>query len=507
VPRAQKRAKPKAKKRSELAEKLNRVLRKQPSVKAGERVGVAVSGGADSVGLLRVLLELRAELGIVPVVLHFNHQLRGRASDADEQFVKKLAEQHGLEFFVGRADVAGRKNRERENLEAVARKSRYAFFEKLQSEGQITKIAVAHTADDQAETVLAHILRGTGLSGLRGIHPQTPVVFRPLLGMRGKELRAYLKTLKQSWREDATNRDTRRTRARIRKKLLPLLEKDFNPGVVEHLCQLAELAREDEAYLGKQAELRVELLAEYEAGEMRIPTFELLHTRKQLAASEVGGRSAFEIAADNLALSKRMVRRLVEIVKQRSGQLSAAHVDAVLELAAQKDSGKIMYLPGGVELRREKELLRFRAAGKAAESSAKKEPQEYAYKIDLKGGPVELQLVELSCVLRFREIDWPAEGGETREIGAVLDVARLRQPLVLRNWKPGDAMRPRGHQKAHTVARLLNEKSVSRWEKQKWPVLASGEEIAWVRGLAESAEFAAGPETRRAVLISEERLL
>jgi len=507
VPRAKKRTKAKSKKRSELAEKLNRVLRKRGLVKAGERVGVAVSGGADSVALLQVMLELRPALGIVLVVVHFNHQLRGRASDADEKFVKRLAERHGFEFVSDRADIAGRTNHERGNLEDVARRARYAFFEKLQGAGRVTKVAVAHTADDQAETVLAHILRGTGLSGLRGIHPQTPVVFRPLLEVRRKELRTYLKALKQTWREDATNRDTTRTRARIRKKLLPFLEKDFNPGVVEHLCQLAELAREDEAYLGKQVDLQVDILAEREPGGMRIPTFELLHARKQSVASELRGPSAFEIAGSNLALSKRMVRRLVEIVKPRSGQLSASHVNRVLELAAQKESGKITRLPGGIEVRREKSLLRFRAVTETQKSGEATDPSEYAWKIDLRNGQAELRLVELSCLLHFREIDWPAEGGETREIGAVLDLARLRQPLIVRNWKPGDRMRPRGHRKAHSLARLLNEQSISRWDKKKWPVLESSEKVAWVRGLAESEEFAAGPETRRAVLISEEPLL
>jgi tRNA(Ile)-lysidine synthase len=112
--------------------------------------------------------------------------------------------------------------------------------------------------------------------------------------------------------------------------------------------------------------------------------------------------------------------------------------------------------------------------------------------------------VELSYELHFRVIDWPREGRETIETGAVLDRARLRVPLVVRNWRPGDAMRPLGHQKRHKLARLLNEKAVSRWEKKTWPVLTSGGELAWVRGLPVSAELAAGAKTRKAVLITEE---
>src|SRR5579883_2957662 len=198
----------------DFVQSLGVVLRRKFGVTAGERIGLGVSGGADSVALLRLMAELREKLGIVPCVAHFNHQLRGKAADADEKFVAKLAAQHGLEFFVERANVAA-----------------------LVKEGHLKRVAVAHTADDQAETVLAHILRGTGIAGLGGIHPEADCVFRPLLTMRRAGLRAYLRSLRQAWREDRTNKDVTRTRARIRMQLLPMLEKRFNPAVVEHLCQ------------------------------------------------------------------------------------------------------------------------------------------------------------------------------------------------------------------------------------------------------------------------------
>ena len=139
--------------------------------------------------------------------------------------------------------------REKLNLEDAARRARYGFFAQLVEDGSVTRVAVAHTADDQAETVLAHILRGTGLAGLGGIHPVAGHIVRPLLQTRRAELRAYLRSKKQTWREDATNQDTARTRARIRKKLLPLLEREFQTRVVEHLASLAKLARADEQFL------------------------------------------------------------------------------------------------------------------------------------------------------------------------------------------------------------------------------------------------------------------
>src|SRR5215475_15159116 len=270
-----------------LAARLFGSIHEQASVRPGDRVGVAVSGGADSVALLLLLLELREKLGIVLSIVHFNHKLRGKASDADEKFVAKLAGEHRLEFHSASADVAKKAKKERANLEDAGRRARYDYFRSLVESGVCTRIAVAHTADDQAETVLGHILRGTGLAGLSGIHPVAGPIFRPLLTMRRSELRAYLRRKKQSWREDATNRDTKRMRARIRKKLLPLREKQFQPGIVERLATLADLAREDEAFLDALVEDKFATIVHKSDGEFRIAIAELCETGKKRFDTEL----------------------------------------------------------------------------------------------------------------------------------------------------------------------------------------------------------------------------
>src|SRR5258708_15021341 len=171
-------------KRHELVESLRISLCKRFGVCAGQRIGVGVSGGADSVALLRLFVELREALGVVVCVAHFNHKLRGKASEADEKFVAKLAAQHGLAFLVASENVAAKAKRERANLEDAARRARYAFFDQLVKKGRVSRVAVAQTADDHAETVLSQIIRGTGLEGLPEIIPQPRHVFRPLLGSR-----------------------------------------------------------------------------------------------------------------------------------------------------------------------------------------------------------------------------------------------------------------------------------------------------------------------------------
>jgi tRNA(Ile)-lysidine synthase len=511
--------------RESLAGRLLSALKKQEVFRAGERIGVAVSGGADSVALLLLLLELREELGIVLSVAHLNHKLRGRAANGDEKFVAKMAAKHGLTLYAESADVAAKVRREKANLEDAARRARYDFFSRLVEQGKVDRVATAHTADDQAETVLAHILRGTGLAGLGGIHPQTESVVRPLLQVRRAELRAYLRTRKQRWREDATNRDTTRMRARIRKKLLPLLERDFQAGVVEHLGTLSQFAQEDEEFLEWMARERCEEIAKRDASKARIAIADLLlpwkrgdlsreHTERKESTKntketddekkEGGGRFA--------ALTKRIIRRLIEERKKGTGQITAGHIALVMELARSGENGKTLQLPGGLDMRREHDDLVFRAEEHTEKHGLRRNnpagPQNYEYKIDLrKNDAATLRVPEAGCVLRLRVIDWPAEREETTKLGTVLDRDRLRSTLVLRNWRPGDKLQPTGHQKPHKLKRLFNKNRISRWEREGWPVMTSGGIVIWARGFPGAAGFVAGEGTRKGILIAEDNTL
>jgi len=484
---------------------LLRHIRKRELLRAGERAGVAVSGGADSVALLRLLMELRAELGVVLSVVHFNHKLRGKASEKDEAFVAGLAEKFGLTLHVGHGDVKKKAKQEKRNLEDAARRARYAFFKKLTEGGLVDAVATAHTADDQAETVLAHILRGTGLAGLAGIHPVTSDgIVRPLLETRRDELRKYLRAKKQTWREDATNKDTSRQRARMRKKLMPLLEKEFNPKAVEHLCKLAELAREDEALVSELAEANCRALTTERAGGKGIEARNILRPALGVFPNTEHAEFTEKKRQGPRALSARMVRLLVDEYKEAGSEIAAIHVEAVLRLAENGENGKALQLPGGVDVRRDDDWLVFRP--QPARDAKNKELIQFEYPVTLRdSNDVNVAVKEISCVIRIRSIDWPATQRETIRKGwAALDRDKLQAALTLRSLRPGDRMRPEGHRGTHKLKRLLNEKRISRWEREGWPVLESGENIVWARGFV-AAEFSATRETRRAILVSEEK--
>jgi tRNA(Ile)-lysidine synthase len=253
-----------------LAQSVLGYIHKHDLLRPGDRVGIAVSGGADSVALLRLMLELQDELGIVVSVVHLNHKLRGAESDADEEFVSSLAATHCLEIFAESSDIKRHAAQKKLSLEAAAREARYEFFSRaLQS--AVNPVATAHTLDDQAETVLLKLMRGAGTRGLAGIYPQraitkgdldldltaiskNPAIIRPLLGSRRSQVREYLAEIRQTWREDASNQDLRHTRNRIRREILPLLEQKVSSAVCETLAESAEIARAEEVYWAREVE-------------------------------------------------------------------------------------------------------------------------------------------------------------------------------------------------------------------------------------------------------------
>jgi tRNA(Ile)-lysidine synthase len=230
-----------------------------PEAWTDEGVLIAVSGGADSVALLRGLAAIADGRVSQLCVAHLNHRLRGAEGDEDADFVQELATELALPAVIGDADVQA-EQRGGEGVEAAARRVRYRFLRAEAERRGFRYVAVGHTADDQAETVLHRLLRGTGVRGIAGmprVRTLSPAVslIRPLLGCRREELREYLRAIDQTWREDRTNDDPRYTRNRLRKRLIPFLEEEFGPQVVSSICRTAQLAGESQSLLAGETVL------------------------------------------------------------------------------------------------------------------------------------------------------------------------------------------------------------------------------------------------------------
>jgi len=478
----------------ELAERLLKTIRKQGTIRAGDRVAVAVSGGADSVALLCLLLELRPELGTVLSVAHVNHKLRGEESDEDERFVAKLAGQHGLERHVCVAPVDGSHRPEKgseigsgisSGIEAAARELRYGFFRQLAREGRVTKIATAHTLDDQAETVLLRIFRGTGIRGLSGIHPR--IVFedqghafgelvRPLLGFRRVTLQEFLRQQGQSWREDSSNRDIAFLRNRVRHRLLPVIAEEFGEAAIEHMGELAEIARaEEEQWSGGGGQWPASF--EYPAPSTR-----------QAASLPLGPLLALPLAAQ-----RRLVRAWLE-VNAPDLCISFRRIEEALELAGEAAGGKAE-MPSGWNLRRGRQELWLESEA----FNGRNEATDYEYALPVPG---TVEVPELGARVEARMVD--ADGVPQDERGQLLDLERMPKEVLIRNWRAGDRFWPAHRAAARKVKELLSDRHATGAQKKLWPVaVAAGCGLVWMRGFAVPAAFRAAAGASKAIWIRE----
>jgi tRNA(Ile)-lysidine synthase len=444
---------------SSFAQSVLAAIRKKELVRAGDQVGLAVSGGADSIALLRVMLELREELGTVLKVVHFNHRIRGAAADADQEFVKAVAERHGLEFIAATADTPAHRAQHKLSLEASGRSLRYKFFAEQIANGRVSKVATAHTLDDQAETLLLRLVRGTGLRGLRGVHDQTAEgIIRPLLHVRRTEIEQYLNSIGQAWCEDATNADTHHTRNRIRHELLPLLARDFNPQIADTLARTAEVLTADEEYLNTETRRLLPLLV--------------------LPGKPVrgGGRAVTDdgIAIDIQKLQSQPLalrRRIIRCVAEDLGvHLDQQQVEEVLGLGTNQKlhiNSDWRTQRGARELRFERETERARP---------------YCYPLALPG---EVSVGEMNIKVRasLKPLDTAKHRG-TLDGQSLSPSAGLvvRTDLIVRSWRAGDRFQQAHAAREHKVKELLNEIQVPASQRSLWPVIEADGQIVWLYG-------------------------
>jgi tRNA(Ile)-lysidine synthase len=447
----------------ELADRLWKTIRKQELINAGDRLAVAVSGGADSMALLLLLLELRSELGIVLSIAHVNHRLRGEESDADERFVIEFAKRHNLEVHAQKSPLSCPPA---SGIEAAARKLRYDFFRQLARDSKVSKIATAHTLDDQAETILLRILRGTGIRGLSGIHPRLvfeDLVFedrghtfgeivRPLLGFRRAELEAFLRERGQEWREDSSNRDQAFLRNRVRHRLLPLLKENFGSTTAENLADLAEIARAEEEH--------------WQAGHPEIHGFDSLGNTEK-APLAVGSLLTLPVAAQ-----RRLIRAWLEM-NFRNRNASFRLIEELRDLAG-GPAGNKLELPGGHFVRRTQRDLCFEPAGTQHESV------HYEYRLPVPG---EVEIREIG--IRIKAVLAERKNVPETEREQLLNPARLPSELIVRNWSAGDRFWPAHTKAAKKVKELLSDRHISGAEKGRWPVaVAEGLGLVWMRGFS-----------------------
>ncbi len=424
----------------------------------GARVLCAVSGGADSMCLLSLLLSLREERGLEVAAAHFEHGLRGEESLRDMAFVEDWCREHGVPCVTERGDTRALAAAEHLSLEEAARRLRYEFLERTAEALGCERIATAHTADDNAETVLLNLVRGSGAAGLSGIPPRRGRIVRPLLETERAEVLAYLEARKVPHVEDASNGDEAFRRNRLRRAVLPLL-RELNPGVNAALGRTAALLREDEAFLDG---LAADWLRQHFDGES-LPLTALNALPPPLAS--------------------RAVRRLCP------QSLSAVQTEAALRFAAGTELG-FLDLPG-LRLRREQGRL-YLGGGKSL---------SFAPRRIVPGTATDFP--ELGLRLRAEEIfgDGPEINSQFKTF--CLSCETIRGDLVCTGRRPGDRMRPQGRGLTKSLKALFTEAGLTQAERDRALVFRDGEGILAVWPLALDERAAPAPGGKRLLLTVE----
>jgi tRNA(Ile)-lysidine synthase len=452
---------------SAVLERVLQTISRYSMLAAGARVGVAVSGGADSVCLLHLLREAAPRFGLTLSVAHFNHKLRGAASDEDERFVAQVAADAGLAFYRADADLS----ETRGNLEQAARRARGSFLAGLIRDGCVDRIALGHTRDDQAETVLFRLMRGSGLAGLAGIYPATAEGFiRPLIGVTRAEVERYLHGHKIRWRDDASNRDPRFARNRIRRELLPQLQREWNPQLGEALARLADLAQEEESWWRAEVDRLAQESIFHRSGGVEMP--------------------APTLAGLPRAAARRLVRRAIEQAKDDLRRIEFEHVEGVLDLATRRAGEGRLRLPALVATRSHDWIRLARPVVlRAIEPVSVTIPGIYA----LSGGDAEIHL----------ELTERGRTAACATLRAELCLRRVPLGLELRGWRPGDHYRPVGQSRDQKVKEMFQSARVPSWKRRFWPILTSGDKILWAREFGAAADFATGEDPGPVVRIWE----
>lgn len=437
-----------------LLHNFEQTISKHALFSSGDTLVVAISGGADSTALLDMLVRLPL-MKLNLVAAHLNHNLRGAESDTDQEFCRELASRYAIAFETKLIDVRKISVEGQTNLEDAGRQARIEFLDEVRRKYNAAAVVLAHHADDQAETVLMRLLRGSGMTGLAGMsYCNARNYVRPLLDVSRSEIEQYLRERGLDWREDASNRDTVYMRNSIRHELLPFLER-YNPAVRSRLAATASLIREDNALLEELTEKSFDRSCRLEEGRVAC--------------------SITQIRSFTPALQRRVMRHAI---KQLTGSLVGVclhHVEALCELVASERPNSRLSLPQQITAVREYGSLFFMRMETDATFETDFELVVYEpgfYKLP-SGGSI---IIESGATA-------PDKADACR---AEFDPVKTPFPWLFRNVHPGDRMRPLGMHGRKKVKDIFIDRKVPLSERKRIPLLFCGDDLIWIAGVCVS---------------------
>ncbi|ASS73806.1 tRNA lysidine(34) synthetase TilS [Tumebacillus algifaecis] len=459
----------------------------------GDRVLVAVSGGVDSCVLLDVLVKLQARWELDLAVVHVDHGLRGEASASDADFVRKRAAHYGLPCYVGAFDVGAYASAHKLSIQAAAREVRYAYFKEIAQQTGRTKLVTAHHADDQAETVLMRILRGTATRGLTGIpikRTETGYeVVRPMLAIWREEIEQYAKKQEITYREDASNASLKYVRNKIRLQLFPELQRDYNSGVKSALLNLSRLAGEDERYLEELAQQR----------------FAEAVTTRGTALLEV---NCEHFVVSPLPLQRRVITLILYYLCGHTIVWEQVHIENIRSLLTGASPSARLSLPGGVQVRREynRAFVSVTDSGETDKKTAP--PARVVLGQELLTGALHLPVELHGFDHRLQaEVTQGVPPRPTDAWEAQFDADELSGSCIyIRSWETGDRFHPIGMQGTRLISDVFVDAKVPIHKRMTWPLLCIDSEIAWVVGIRRGSQAKVTNKTRKTLVLRALRL-
>ncbi|MGA2026853.1 MAG: tRNA lysidine(34) synthetase TilS [Syntrophobacteraceae bacterium] len=457
-------------------------IRKSSLISNRDHVLAAVSGGPDSVALLFILINLKDTLGIERIsVIHFDHRLRGDESDGDREFVRALARTAGLDFRCGAADVRAFARSRKISLEMAARECRRSFFTGTAEELNAGKIALGHTADDQAEEVILRILRGTGPAGIQGMSPATAEgIIRPLLFATRDAVLEYLQERGQEYRNDSTNFAPSCQRNFLRLKVFPLLREAFHPQIAQTIARCADLAREEESLWASQIRtLWGDICLELSEGRCALDFGRM----KQL----------------HPAVARRMLRLAIDKVKGNLSGVGLVHLEPLIELVSSGKTGKSIRIPGGIEATRHGAKLLI----SSEECATPKGPPDDVLDVH---EPGNYFFGKSGFEFHFCDETKTCCGPDSGTDCIRMDSDKLKWPLQFRYRRTGDRFHPFGMIGSKKLQDYFTDCMVPRQERQKVPLLCDSEKICWVVGMRMDDRVKVEAHTRQILVVKLLRL-